>query len=107
LKLQGRSGSYEIPTDIDVDSAFARPAGLSKATLFLRDGRGLNLRNRGVEISGDRAPVGWQEYVLEYRDHERFVEEVLWYGSDVIVSEPQTLRYEILAHLKSGVVRYG
>jgi len=107
LKLQGRSGSYEIPSDVDVDNAFAKPTGLLKANLFLRDGRGLNLRNRGLELNGGKAPVGWQEYELEYRDHERFVEEVLWYGSDVIVSEPQTLRDEIIAHLKSGVVRYG
>ena len=107
LKLQGRSGSYEIPSDVDVENAFAKPTGLLKATLFLRDGRGLNLRNRGLELNGGKAPVGWQEYELEYRDHERFVEEVLWYGSDVIVSRPQTLRDEVIAHLKSGVVTYG
>ena len=107
LKLHGKSGSYEIPSDVDVDAAFIKSSGLSKATLFLRDGRGLNLRNRGSEVKGGKAPFGWQEFELEYRDHERFVEEILWYGSDVIVSEPENLRVEIIDVLKSGLVKYG
>jgi proteasome accessory factor B len=44
---------------------------------------------------------------LEYLDRERFIEEVLWYGNDVIVSEPIDLRNEILSRLKAGVATYG
>jgi proteasome accessory factor B len=42
LKLQGRSGAFEIPGDLDVNSAFAKSSELSSAIVFLRDGRGLN-----------------------------------------------------------------
>jgi len=107
FKLQGRSGTYEIPSDLDVNNAFAKSAELSTAILFLRDGRGLNLRSRGLQSASTSAPVGWQEFAVQYRDRERFVEEILWYGNDVIVSGPADLRVEILSHLKAGVATYG
>ena len=107
FKLQGRSGTYEIPSDLDVNNAFAKSAELSTAILFLRDGRGLNLRSRGLQSASTSAPVGWQEFAVQYRDRERFVEEILWYGNDVIVSGPTDLRAEILSHLKAGVATYG
>ena len=107
LKLQGRSGAYEIPADIDVNSAFAKSLDLLSARIFLREGRCLNLRNRALPISSESAPVGWQECTIDYRDRERFVEEILWYGDDVIVAEPKDLRDEIRDILKSGVVKYG
>jgi proteasome accessory factor B len=44
---------------------------------------------------------------MEYRDRERFIEEILWYANDVIVSEPADLRTDILDHLKAGVATYG
>lgn len=107
FKLQGRSGTYEIPSDLDVNNAFAKSAELSTAILFLRDGRGLNLRSRGLQSASTNAPIGWQEFSVQYRDRERFVEEILWYGNDVIVSGPTDLRAEILSHLKAGVATYG
>lgn len=107
LKLQGKSGAFDIPSDLDVNSAFAKSSDLSSANVFLRDGRGLNLRSRGIQIVTKSAPVGWQEFKMEYRDRERFIEEILWYANDVIVSEPADLRTEILDHLKAGVATYG
>lgn len=107
LKLQGKSGAFGIPSDLDVNSAFTTSSDLSSANVFLRDGRGLNLRSRGIQIETTSAPVGWQEFKIEYRDRERFIEEVLWYGNDVIVSEPSDLRNEIFGYLKVGVATYG
>ena len=107
LKLQGKSGSFEIPADLDVNRAFANSSETASAMIFLRDGRGLNLRSRGEQIVTTTAPVGWQEFKLEYRDRERFIEEILWYGNDVVVSEPADLRVEILRQLRVGVATYG
>jgi len=67
----------------------------------------LNLRSRGSQSAATSAPAGWQEFKMEFRDHERFIEEILWYGNDVIVSEPADLRIEILNRLRVGVVTYG
>jgi proteasome accessory factor B len=107
LKLQGKSSAFEIPSEVDVNSAFAKSSDLSTAVIFLRDGRGLNLRSRGLQSVATSAPVGWEALKMEYRDRERFIEEILWYGNDVIVSEPADLRIEILNILRAGVATYG
>ena len=107
LKVQGRPGSYEIPKDIDVSGVFSSSTDLRTAQIFLRDGRGLNLRNRANPLVDNETPIGWQKFEISYRDHQRFVEEVLWYGDDVVVETPRELRDEIIGHLKSGVASYG
>jgi len=107
LKLQGKSGAFEIPSEVDVNSAFAKSSDLSTAVIFLRDGRGLNLRSRGLQSVATSAPVGWEALKMEYRDRERFIEEILWYGNDVIVSAPADLRIEILKILRAGLATYG
>jgi proteasome accessory factor B len=107
LKVQGRPGSFEIPKDIDVSAAFSSSTDLRTAQIFLRDGRGLNLRNRANPVVDDGTPIGWQKFEITYRDHQRFVEEVLWYGDDVVVETPRELRDEIIGYLKSGVAIYG
>ena len=106
-KLQGRAGSYEIPLDIDIDAAFSSQQPLQLATLLLRDGRALNLRTRAHEISTPSKEDGWQRVAIEFRDRERFVEEILWYGSDVIVIDPVELRQQIIELLRDGQRRYG
>jgi len=92
---------------VDINSAFTNPEELLTATLKLRDGRALNLRVRGKQISEAVDSSGWQRFAIEYRDIERFIEEVLWYGDDVIVEEPAELRTEVIKRLKEGVRRYG
>jgi proteasome accessory factor B len=87
--------------------AFSKSSETSSAIIFLRDGRGLNLRSRGEQIVTTTAPVGWQEFKIEFRDRQRFIEEILWYGNDVVVSEPSDLRVEILSQLRAGVATYG
>jgi proteasome accessory factor B len=107
LKLRGRAASFEIPENVDIGAAFSISTDLRTAQIFLRDGRGLNLRNRSRQIADPTTPVGWQKFDVDYRDHQRFVEELLWYSDDLIVSAPRELRDEIIGHLKSGMVRYG
>lgn len=106
-KVQGKNGSYQIPADLDIDSAFSSQEPLQSATLLLREGRALNLRTRAREIEPAGETHGWQSVEIDFRDRERFVEEILWYGSDVIVKEPKDLRAQIIDILKIGAQRYG
>ncbi|CAN2199314.1 COG2378 Predicted transcriptional regulator [Candidatus Nanopelagicaceae bacterium] len=106
-KLQGRAGSYEIPLNIDIDAAFSTQQPLQSAVLSLRDGRAFNLRTRAQEISTPGKEDGWQRVEIEFRDRHRFVEEILWYGNDVIVIEPAELRQQIIELLRDGARRYG
>jgi proteasome accessory factor B len=107
MKLQGRAASFEIPKEVDVDGAFSISDDLRTAQIFLRDGRGLNLRNRAKAITDQSPPEGWQKFEIEFRDHQRFVEELLWYGDDVVVASPPELRNEIVNLLKNAVSNYG
>jgi proteasome accessory factor B len=107
MKVQGRAGSFEIPKDIDVSAAFSNSSDLRTAQIFLRDGRGLNLRNRAHAVVDQGTPIGWQKFEIDYRDKQRFIEEVLWYGNDVVVENPQELRDEIIGLLRSGIRNYG
>ena len=106
-KTQGRSGSYLIPADLDVEAAFSSQQPLSSAILLLRDGRALNLRTRIKEISDTADGSGWQKGEITFRDRERFLEEILWYGSDVVVIEPADLRQQIVELLREGIRKYG
>lgn len=107
MKLQGRAASFETPDEIDVDAAFSISDDLRTAQIFLRDGRGLNLRSRAIVVADQSPPDGWQRFEIEYRDHQRFVEELLWYGNDLVVASPQELREEIVGLLKAAVKIYG
>ena len=107
LLFQGKPGAFQIPTDLDVNTSFAKASKLSTAVLFLRDGRGLNLRSRGTSSSTIKVPNGWQELGIEYSDRDRFIEELLWYGNDVLVAEPLDLRTEIIDRLRVGISTYG
>lgn len=107
MKVQGKAASFEIPKDVDVRAAFSDSSDLRTAQIFLRDGRGLNLRSRARSLNDKKTPQGWQKFEINYRDHQRFVEEVLWYGSDLVVDSPHELRDEVIALLNSGVNNYG
>lgn len=106
-KSQGKSGSYVIPADIDIDAAFSSQQKPQSAKLLLRDGRALNLRTRAKMIADSEDSTGWQKIEIEFGDKERFLEEILWYGSDVILLEPSDLRQQIVELLKVGMRRYG
>ena len=107
LKEQGKSASYETPANLDIDAAFTKSENLVSATIFLRDGRALNLRSRGMLIEDQDNQPGWKKYLLEYRDEVRFIEEILWYVDDVVVAGPEKLRTEVIARLKNGERNYG
>jgi proteasome accessory factor B len=50
---------------------------------------------------------GWNKVQIDFYDRERFIEELLWYGDDVVVIEPLDLREQIISLLRQGVERYG
>ena len=104
---KGRAGSYEIPESFSVESHLLESRPQQRAELYLRSGRALALRTRSTEISDEKTPLGWERFVIEYRDQERMAEEILWYAEDVVVLKPESLRSSIIECLQSGVARYG
>lgn len=107
IATKGRAGSYEIPESFSVENHLLESRSEQRAELYLRSGRALALRTRSTEISDEKAPLGWERVVLEFRDQERMAEEILWYAEDVVVLNPESLRSSIIQSLHSGVARYG
>ena len=107
LSTKGRSGSYEIPDTFSVEGHLLETRSQQMAELYLRSGRALALRGRSSEVVDKKAPIGWERVCIEYRDQERMVEEILWYGEDAVVLKPEPLRASVIESLRAGEIRYG
>lgn len=107
ILTKGRPSSFEIPTSFSAGAQVIELAAKEVAQILLRDGRALGLRKKATEIAGSNAPAGWRLFEVALDDRERFIEEVLWYGEDAIVTLPDDLRGEIIRRLKEGLQRYG
>jgi proteasome accessory factor B len=107
ISTKGRAGGYEIPTDFTVEGHLLETRTKQTAEIYLRSGRALGLRNRSEEIQDNEAPDGWQRFAITYQDHERLIEEILWYADDAVVIAPETIRESVIDRLQSGAKRYG
>jgi proteasome accessory factor B len=104
---EGKSGSFEVDKEFDLSNLSKSADEVRTAVIYLRAGRALALRSRSKPSSTESAIAGWDLLELNFRDQERFIEEVLWYGDDAIVTEPKGVREEIVKRLELGVKRYG
>jgi len=103
LQEEGRADSYEIPSDFQLRSQLTGSEEGSLALIYLRSGRALNLRVRAKALPADKKIDGWDLVELNFRDRERLIEELLWYGDDVVLHSPVDIREEIISRLENGV----
>lgn len=107
----GRPGSYAIPADHDPRSTVrfnldASGAG-GTARVRVRAGRAHAVRRRSTapagctEGAGDEARA-WEELLVEYTDEQRFVDELCWYGPDVVVIAPESVKSAVVTRLRSA-----
>ena len=104
VRTEGGPAAYEVPAGTDVRalaSRVVRDTDPFAAVLRVRRGRGHGLRTRAQAV----APLeqGWDRVEIELRDLEAAVDEVLSYGSDVIVESPAILRDRLVARLEALV----
>jgi proteasome accessory factor B len=107
ISPEGKTGSFEVENNFDLASLSSNVDEVSKAVIYLRAGRAIALRSRSVSSSTKSDVAGWDKVELSFRDKERFIEELLWYGDDAIVISPKDVRDEIVKRLELGVKRYG
>jgi len=67
----------------------------------VREGKGLGLRRRAINISA--GPPGWDVVELTYPDTGRLADQVLPYGADVIVLEPPEAVVAVVERLQQLV----
>jgi proteasome accessory factor B len=103
IQKEGKPDSYEIPSDFQLRSHLTASEEGSTALIYLRSGRALNLRARAKALQKDKKIDGWDLVELNFRDRERLIEELLWYGDDVVLHAPLDIREEIISRLEIGV----
>ena len=103
IQEEGKADSYEIPSDFQLRSQLTGSEEGSTALIYLRSGRALNLRARAKALKTDMKVDGWDLVELGFRDRERLIEEVLWYGDDAVLHSPADIREEIISRLENGV----
>jgi len=107
IQEEGKSGAYEIPDSFQLRSQMQDADESLFAHIYLRTGRAITLRTRSTTAANASTIPGWDLVTLTFRDRERLIEELLWYGDDVVVHSPKDLRDELISRLEIGVKSYG
>ncbi|MBC7463646.1 MAG: WYL domain-containing protein [Actinobacteria bacterium] len=98
--------SFQADSDFDV-LAFLDSNHFDRgnfAEILIRRSKGWTLR-RDSELLGDDDE--FQRMKVSYINRERFVDEILWHGEDVVVLGPQDLQEEVIAKLTNLVESHG
>src|SRR4051812_16321767 len=88
-KTVGKPGAVSRPAGADLTAlvaAYDAASPASIAVVRVRQGKGLGLRRRAVNVSA--GPQGWDVVEVTYPDTDRLADQVLPYGADVVVLEP-------------------
>ena len=90
----GKSNAFGIPSDFDAVKhlKISMDERTQSALIRIRTGAALALASKGREIERDES---WVAYEIAFESHTSFAQTCLWFGSDVEVKEPITLREHI------------
>lgn len=98
---EGKVGAFEMPPGTDLRSIVVSnvsepPAAI--ATLMVRQNAAFGLRRRAVAVKPQES--GWDLVEVGYSDVERLVDDVVGFGRDVVVMEPEDVRAAVIARLE-------
>ena len=104
VTVEGEPGAFTAPEGTDVRHLASRLAPETTertAMVRVRPGKALALRHR-ASVTGD-APVedGWELLEVGFGRVESLVNELVSYGPDVVVQEPQDVRDAVVARLRA------
>lgn len=97
-----KSGTYDVPEGTDIRSLtrmLAPEPAARTATVLVRAGAGHGLRRQSTPADGSPAPDGWEALRVDYTTDDRFADELLGYGADVVVVDPPELRDLVVSRL--------
>jgi proteasome accessory factor B len=100
VTVKSKSASYDVPADFDLRAAMASVAPAEEvrsATLRLRPGKALGFRTRASAVS---AEGDWDVVEVPFGRASTLVDEVLGYGSDVVVIAPDDVRSNVIERLR-------
>jgi proteasome accessory factor B len=70
--------------------------------VLVRPGAAHGLRRHAEPSPDDRTPEGWERLSVRYGSDEAFADEVLGYGADVVVLEPEEVRASVVRRLQEA-----
>ncbi|MDQ3616842.1 MAG: WYL domain-containing protein [Actinomycetota bacterium] len=99
---EGKAGSFVAPEGTDIREltvSLAPPSAEQHARLLVRPGAALGLRRqaRALPAGGHQS---WDRLEVSYGRPDAMADEVLGYGSDVVVELPEELRSDVMARLR-------
>ncbi len=97
IKKVGRQGAYSVPEDFSITAYLQgiTPTNNLECRLRLRKGLAMQVRARASAIIlGD----DWDEITLLYGDDHSIVKLLMWYGGEIEVISPASLRKEMKAN---------
>ena len=103
VSRDGKAGSYEVPpgTDLRAMTQSLAPAPADQtAEVLVRADAGHGLRRHAiVSTQQEGLTDGWDRLTVTYGAGDAFADEVLSYGADVVVLEPQEVRDYVVRRL--------
>jgi proteasome accessory factor B len=96
IEATGKTSSFVKPADFDLKTFIEHSSRLTKSTalILVKKNQALALRNKYEVQAGDEE---WDRMEIEYSLEDEVIQSLLWYGSDVIVLSPESLRKQIIS----------
>jgi len=102
----GRPGSYQVPAGTDLramtQALAPQPADRSARVLVRRGGAHGLRRHARVAEDQTGVPEGWERLEATYGAGDAFVDEILGFGADVVLEEPDELRTAVVRRLRAA-----
>jgi proteasome accessory factor B len=102
VEFAGPAGGFTVPEGTDIRALTSRLApdtAERTAVVLAREGRALALRRRATAT--EPAGEGWDRLEVAFGRTDALVDEVMTYGDDVVVVEPEELRALVVERLRA------
>lgn len=100
VNIAGKSNSFLKPKDFDVKEFLrsSKPNTKSHVVILVRKNQALALRKKYEvkEIDSE-----WDRMEFEYLMVDELIESLLWFGSDVVVLSPKSIREKLIANCEA------
>jgi proteasome accessory factor B len=102
VNIVGKTNSFLKPKDFDLKEFLAgsAPNAQSHVVILVRKNQALALRKK-YEV--EEMDSEWDRMAFEYLIADELIESLLWFGSDVIVLSPESIREKLIANCEELV----
>jgi proteasome accessory factor B len=103
VQTDGTAAAYVVPEGTDLRAlteSLTGPVPDRVARVRVRSGAAVGLRHHATPAPSEGLPEGWERLEVPYARTDAMAEELLGYGSAVVVEGPQELRDRVVERLR-------